>query len=284
MRDPNNPVAQAYFTIFDNSPETLLATLLVAFYPVLERLPFSWIKRSDDAKKVIINAASELISAKSTNNIEGDKKDILDCMIQENKRLERIGEEGLSKQEMICQILTFLAAGYVSPLFQVSERTNFSHETTSTALVWALYELSEHPDVQTRLREEIHLVLGKSYNPLNPPTYDQLEQMKYLNNVCREVLRIDPPGTSRVSEMMLNPTVPITARQAVEDDIYEGVKIPKATLIHFPKLVINMHPSIWGPDAEEFRPDRWDNIKDAPSTQFLTFQHGASLLISTSRT
>jgi cytochrome P450 len=75
------------------------------------------------------------------------------------------------------------------------------------AVAWALYELSEHPDMQTRLRTEIHSVLGKSYNPETPPTFDQLEQMSYLNNVCREVLRIDPPGSSppRISLLTFSP-------------------------------------------------------------------------------
>jgi cytochrome P450 len=68
--------------------------------------------------------------------------------------------------------------------------------------------------------------------------------------------------------------VPITARQAVFDDVYEGIRIPKDTLIHFPALVINMSPFLWGPDADQFRPERWENIRDAPNTQFLTFQHG----------
>jgi hypothetical protein len=35
-----------------------------------------------------------------------------------------------------------------------------------------------------------------------------------------------------------------------------------------------MSSSIWGADAEEFRPERWDNIKDVLNTQFFTFQHG----------
>jgi cytochrome P450 len=110
LKDENNPVAQAYFTIFDHSPETLFATLMMALYPVLERLPFLWIKRSNDAKAIVINAASQLITAKTTEGQE-DEKDILGCMLQENRRLESTGEEGLSKDEMIYQILTFLAAG-----------------------------------------------------------------------------------------------------------------------------------------------------------------------------
>ena len=113
LKDETNPVAQAYFTIFDNSPETLLATLIMALYPILEHLPFSWIKRSDDAKQVIIEAASNLINSKlAEGGAAGDERDILGCMLQENHRLEKLGEEGLSKQEMLYQILTFLAAGY----------------------------------------------------------------------------------------------------------------------------------------------------------------------------
>jgi len=113
LKDEMNPIAQAYFTIFDGSPGTLLATLMMALYPTLERLPFSWIKRSDDAKQVIIQAASKLTTSKLARGPirDNDERDILGCMLQENQRLERIGEQGLSEEEMISQILTFLAAG-----------------------------------------------------------------------------------------------------------------------------------------------------------------------------
>jgi Cytochrome P450 len=74
--------------------------------------------------------------------------------------------------------------------------------------------------------------------------------------------------------LWLRGIVPITARQASCDDVYEGIPIAKDTIIHFPTLVINMSSEIWGPDAMEFNPDRWDRLKDVPPTQFFTFQHG----------
>jgi hypothetical protein len=116
LKDENNPIAQAYFTIFDTSPETLFAVLLMALYPLCEKLPFSWIKRSEDAKLTLINNATEIINAKMGRGIRMEAQlDILGCVLQENERLQSRGDEGLSNDEMISQILTFLAAGYIIP-------------------------------------------------------------------------------------------------------------------------------------------------------------------------
>ena len=128
--------------------------------------------------------------------------------------------------------------------------------------------------MQTRLREEIHLHLGKNLDPNSPPTADQIRNLKFLDNVCREVLRIDPGGTALIS--VLKQPASFLARQALEDDVYEGIRIPKGSTINMPVAVYNMNPSFWGPDAEEFRPDRWDNLKDVQNVNFLTFQNGTN--------
>jgi cytochrome P450 len=114
LKDENNPIALAYFTIFDTSPETLFCVLLVALFPLFEKFPFLWIKKSQDAKVTLINHATEIIAAKMEGGLHTKAQlDILGCVLQENERLQSRGEEGLSNDEMISQILTFLAAGYV---------------------------------------------------------------------------------------------------------------------------------------------------------------------------
>jgi cytochrome P450 len=115
LKDEKNPIAQAYFTIFDMSPETLFAVLLIALYPLVEKLPFSWIKRSEDAKVTLINNATQIINAKMETGIHMEAQlDVLGCVLQENERLQSRGDEGLSNDEIISQILTFLAAGYLA--------------------------------------------------------------------------------------------------------------------------------------------------------------------------
>ena len=84
----------------------------MAVFPIFENLPFSWIKRSVDAKEIITDAANKLILSKSTLEDQSNEHDILGCMLRENRRLKDNGEDGLSKDEIIYQILTFLAAGY----------------------------------------------------------------------------------------------------------------------------------------------------------------------------
>lgn len=56
-------------------------------------------------------------------------------------------------------------------------------------MTWALYLLSIHPHIQERLRKEI-----QTLDLDNSPTFEQMESLKYLNNVCREILRFMSPG------------------------------------------------------------------------------------------
>jgi cytochrome P450 len=112
LQDASNPIAQAYLNIFENSPETMFFVLMLGLFPILDKFPLSYIKRSNAAKASIETAAMELITARVAEGRD-DATDILGCMMKENQRLESIGEEGLSNEEMLHQIFTFLAAGYV---------------------------------------------------------------------------------------------------------------------------------------------------------------------------
>jgi len=116
LRAADSPMAKAFFTVFQNTPDLLLPTLLLALYPGLGYLPFSWIHRATRAKAVMVDMASRIIEEKSKDK-DIEERDILGCMLKEDRRLASLGEKGLSKDEMIYQILTFLTAGYFSSLF-----------------------------------------------------------------------------------------------------------------------------------------------------------------------
>ena len=160
---------------------------------------------------------------------------------------------GFSDEDLVNQMMTFLAAG---------------HETTATALTWAMHLLCKHPEVQTRLRDELltaHLPDIRDRNTTITP--DVLDRIPYLNAVCNEVLRFIPP-------------VPFTLRQAAHDEYLLGQFIPKGTTVVLAPFATNLSTEMWGPDARDFNPDRWlgpgkANTGGADSNySFLTFLHG----------
>ncbi|KAK0649244.1 cytochrome p450 monooxygenase [Cercophora newfieldiana] len=166
-----------------------------------------------------------------------ERKDLLTFLIQETYEAENPWTE----QEYLGHMLNMLAAG---------------HETTASALQWATHALAKHPEVQTRLRSEILAMLKKTPNP----GYTELENLRYLNNFSREVLRVWCPAIE-------------SPRKAAEDVLVNGVLIPKGTYILLMPSAIQLNPRIWGDDADQFRPDRWDG-KIADAHAFAAFFQG----------
>lgn len=70
-------------------------------------------------------------------------------------------------------------------------------------------------------------------------------------------------------------------RQATQDVEIAGVMIPKGTVIQLSPAVMNTHPSVWGPTAQDFNPDRWNDLTgDATSAYaFETFHNGPRMCI-----
>ncbi|CAG8624920.1 2255_t:CDS:2 [Racocetra persica] len=155
-------------------------------------------------------------------------------------------DEQLKHDELMGQVMTFLIGG---------------HETTSLALSFTLYFLAKYPDVQDRLRKELFdAFTDRNYQP----TLDEIEQLKYLECVLKEILRIQPP-------------VPLIRRCGIKDEIMNGYVIPKGIPLVIPIYAIHHDPLIWGEDAENFNPSRWldPEIKAKISTStYLPFSHG----------
>lgn len=137
-----------------------------------------------------------------------------------------------------------------------------SHETTASAITWACYLLSKHPDYQTQLRAEIASV------DLDADLAGTLESLPLLNGIINETLR-------------LYPTVPLTMRQAIRDTSIGDQAIPAGTVMILSTWLMNRSPEVWGSEAGEFKPERWvtDGRPNAnggagSNYEFLTFLHG----------
>ncbi|KAG1851972.1 cytochrome P450 [Suillus subluteus] len=208
-------------------------------FPIITKIPT---KRTNLFKQLNVTMgkiSNELLirsrREKDVNMSERDEeKSIIGLLI---KSEGQDAEFHMSKEEVVAQMKVLLVAGY---------------ETTSISLTWALIELSRHPDVQTGLREEL-LVFGAD------PTYDQLKaNLPYLDAVVHEILRLHPPVGEITRLAAADDVIPLSELvRTVSGEMTDSISIAKGTLITIPVAAINRSSAIWGPDAKEFKPDRW---------------------------
>ena len=116
--------------------------------------------------------------------------------------------------------------------------------STGTAVEWAVYELTSHPEMQTRLRQEINACVSIIGSESGAELLQNLQALPYLRAICNEVIRCYP-------------FVPLAPRVAEKDTTLLGEHIPQGTIILTPVEAFNRDKSLWGADADAFNPDRW---------------------------
>lgn len=249
LREPDNILNRSYRQIM--SPPSLFMKILFMASMVfgdpsrVQRLPTKRNREIKESGEVIRNVARQMIrqkKAKMEDTMSETGIDIISVALSSGT---------FDEENLVDQSMTFLGAG---------------HETTATALQWAVYALCKNPSVQTRLRDEVRTNLP-SLNDTTPISAAAVDNLPYLNAVCNEILRFYP-------------SVPVTIRKAVRDTSLAGKHIPKDTFFILSPQIINRMEEFWGPDANEFNPERFmgpgkANTGGAVSNYaFLTFLHG----------
>jgi cytochrome P450 len=161
---------------------------------------------------------------------------------------ENTGER-MSDQELRDEVATLVLAG---------------HETTAQALTWTFKLLSEHPEAQRRVVEEVREVCGDRL-----PSFEDLKALEYTGRVIDESLRLYPPAW-------------LVERQALVDMEIGEYFIPKGTLIAVAQWTLHRHPDYWD-NPEGFDPDRFTPERSAsrPRYAYLPFGGGPRQCIGT---
>jgi cytochrome P450 len=229
VKDPNNELSRHYSKLL--TPPTglqrfvAIACLFVVGFKWYFRVPTAYTRTVLQSVAYIRGVTKKIIREKQAKleRKEDIGVDILSVAMRSGN---------FSDENLVDQIMTFLAAG---------------HETTSSAFQFAVYALSKHPDMQTRLRDEISKVmplslLKNSKEPVPAAAIDN--SLPYLTAFLSEVLRFYP-------------SVPLTAREAARDTTLAGQHIPKGTNVVIAPEITNKDPNFWGRDAHMFNPERW---------------------------
>ena len=150
--------------------------------------------------------------------------------------------ESMTDEQLRVEVTTFLLAG---------------QETTSLALTWTFYLLSQHPAIRERLEAELNGALGG-----REPAYEDLPNLPFTRRVIDEAMRLYPPAWG-------------FSRQALGDDELGGYRLPRGWLAFLMPYVLHRHPAYW-PDPDRFDPDRFlpERSADRPKFAYLPFGAG----------
>lgn len=199
-------------------------------------------------QSVIKNRRNELLKIKDRKNIDQDndigaKKRVafLDLLLQSTDE----NGEPLSNEAIQEEVDTFMFEG---------------HDTTSSGISFALYEIANNPDVQKKILDEQADIFADNTSEIS---YNDLNQMKYLEMVIKETLR-------------MYPSVPFYGRQTTEEfQITEDVKLPSGFTVLVFANDIHRDEEFF-PNPHKFNPDRFlpENNMGKHPYSFVPFSAG----------
>ena len=172
----------------------------------------------------------------------------------------------LSVNEIICQISTFVAAGASNFTRLPNESTHVvvGHETTASALTWALYALARAPHIQSRLRESLRAISTRTPSEPTASDFQAILNDPYLDACVRECLRLHSPITSTMRVAAHADIIPVSSPFRDRDGrMCDHVRVNEGDIVTIPIQAIQKAALAWGDDAEEFRPERWLERDDA---------------------
>ncbi|MEM6353627.1 MAG: cytochrome P450 [Cyanobacteria bacterium P01_D01_bin.14] len=210
-------------------------TSILVFFPQLTAdlgplSPGGYIKRLSEEIDQLLYAEIEERRASHDPN----RSDVLSLLLSAHDE----SGEGLSDVELRDELMTLLVAG---------------HETTATALAWALYWIHAQPDVKQTLLDELD-----AHRQADQLT---LSRLPYLNAVCNETLRIYPVGLLTLGRRVEK------ACQIMGYDLKPGDLVTACIyLVH--------HREDIYPNADAFRPERFLERQYSPY-EFLPFGGGS---------
>lgn len=155
--------------------------------------------------------------------------------------LDALAEQTQDPVELRSQIMHILLAG---------------RDTTASMMGWLFLELARDPARYKKLRDTVIEQFG-TYHAPRDITFSALKNCQYLQHCNNEILRLYPvvPINSRLA--MKDGTIPVGGGPDGKSPIF----VPKGTSVDYCVYALHRRKDLWGPDADEFKPERWENRK-----------------------
>ncbi|KAI0749434.1 lanosterol 14-alpha-demethylase [Daedaleopsis nitida] len=129
--------------------------------------------------------------------------------------------------------------------------------TSSSSLAWTMLHLADRPDIQEALYKEQVVHFGTPDGGIRDMGYDEIRELKVLDAVVRETLRLHPPIHSIMRKAHEDIPVPPTLAAPSEDVMFV---VPKGDIVLASPLISQLDPTVWD-QAETWEPTRWYDEK-----------------------
>ena len=210
-------------------------TLLMPFSEWLQKLPLPSVRRFEKARDQLDRIVYGLIAERRASG--RDQGDLLSMLLLAQ---DEDDHAGMTDKQVRDEALTLLIAG---------------HETTANALTWTWYLLSQNPEVEALMHEELDSVLDGQL-----PTFDDVPRLPYTTGVFSESLRLYPPAWG-------------VGRRAIQDYSIDGYTIPAKSILLMSTWVVHRDPRFWS-EPEEMDPARWTAEQEEQRPKFAFFPFG----------
>ncbi|CAG9782673.1 unnamed protein product [Diatraea saccharalis] len=199
-----------------------------------------------------IGAIKNVLRQREQENVK--KHDFVDICLSIQKNGVMKNEDGSLKMEPTDELLA--AQGFFFFIAGV--------EPVATAVFSAMIEVGRHPEIQTRLQEEIDFIFDKYDGQLS---YDAVSDMEYLESVINEALRMYPP-------------IGISTRRCMEDTVLPvgNIKVEKGTAVFLPVYEYHHNPEFYE-KPHVFDPDRFSGDKQQLGVLYQPFGFGTRTCI-----
>ncbi|KAJ6550845.1 cytochrome P450 [Mycena vulgaris] len=239
------------------SPTAAKIFLLSQAYPILFKLPLPRSALVADLSNAMDAVVNQLTDAAECGKIGGENlSSALGVLLSANE---------LSPTQIRIHAKSILLAGFATTASSIKARliSETIYPGLTSRLYWALVELSMHPGKQDRLRAEL-----SSFSTTDP-SYDDLTSLAlpYLEAVVREALRLHPILSESPRVALEDDVLPLTKPiRTASGALIDKIPIRKGTVLTISLHYTNVAKSIWGPDAAEFKPERWLDGRDVPAS------------------
>jgi cytochrome P450 len=134
------------------------------------------------------------------------------------------------------------------------------HDTTSNTLTWILWELAKDQESQRRLREEIAAMRAKKTGNATFTAADY-DNMPFLNAIIKEGLRMHPIVPQLFRKAGRDDIIPIAEPVTTKEGrVIKEIPVSKGQTVLCSLAGYNRLTTVWGDDADTWRPERWVNM------------------------